>query len=297
MLAKALESIAQSVMPESVQWEVLVVDNNSRDRTREVAEGFCARFPGRFRYLFEARQGKSHALNSAIRAAQGEVLAFTDDDVTVELTWLQNLTACLIAGTSIGCGGRIFPERHFAAPAWLPQDERYAKAPLVMFDLGPDAGDLLEAPYGANMAFVKEVFSKYGDFRVDLGPQPGSEIRSEDSEFCNRLLAAGEMLRYEPSAVVYHEVPSNRLRKEYFLAWWFDKARGDIRASGLPFDAKWHVAGVPVVLFRRLTVWTIRWIFTIHPARRFARKLQVWTIAGQIGELYSGGSAARVASA
>src|ERR1700722_16738649 len=87
-LATALESVAASKLPDSMDWEVLVIDNNSSDKTSEVAQGFCQRFPNRFRYFFEPRQGKSFALNTGIQAARGEVLAFTDDDVIVEPTWL-----------------------------------------------------------------------------------------------------------------------------------------------------------------------------------------------------------------
>ena len=228
-LAKALDSVAASTVPEPVEWEVLVVDNNSRDQTREVVEDFCRRYPGRFRYMFEPQRGKSHALNAGIREAQGDVLAFTDDDVAVEPTWLQNLTAALCSGEWVGSGGRVLTERNFSLPRWLTLEERYALAPLAMFDLGLDAGPLSEPPFGNNMAFQKKMFNKYGCFRTDLGPQPGSEIRSEDTEFGGRLLAAGERLRYEPSAVVYHSVPENRLQKKYFLAWWFDKARADLR--------------------------------------------------------------------
>ena len=109
-LTKALASIALSRLPESVSWEVLVVDNNSRDQTGDVVADFCRRYPGRFRYLFESHPGKSYALNSGIAEAQGDVLAFTDDDVTVEPMWLQKLTAPLLSGEWSGCGGRILPE-------------------------------------------------------------------------------------------------------------------------------------------------------------------------------------------
>src|SRR5579862_965324 len=93
ILAQALDSIAACVLPESVAWEVLVVDNNSSDQTREVVEEFRQRYPGRFRYILEPRSGKSNALNVGIREAHGDILAFVDDDVTVEPTWLHNLTA------------------------------------------------------------------------------------------------------------------------------------------------------------------------------------------------------------
>jgi glycosyltransferase involved in cell wall biosynthesis len=283
---RALTSIALSRLPESVSWEVLVVDNNSRDQTGDVVADFSRRYPGRFRYLFESQPGKSYALNAGIAEAQGDVLAFTDDDITVDSMWLQQLTAPLLRGEWAGCGGRILPEWNCRPPLWLPEGGRHPLAPLAVFDLGLEAGRLAEPPFGVNMAFVKPMFAKYGGFRVNLGPQPGSEIRCEDTEFVSRLLAGGEQLWYEPSAIVYHPVLPNRLRKKYFLDWWFDKARADIQAFGVPAHFKLVLAGVPLRFFRRLVVWTSRWMLAVGSSRRFSNKMSVWILAGQILECY-----------
>jgi glycosyltransferase involved in cell wall biosynthesis len=285
-LAKALESISASILPSEIPWEVLVVDNNSRDQTREVVEKFCSRYPSHFRYMLEPQQGKSYALNTGIRQARGNVLAFTDDDVVVEPTWLQNLSAPLDDGKWAGVGGRVLPERTFSPPSWIAHKDRYALAPLAVFAPDIEAGPLNEPPFGANMAFQKRLFEKYGGFRIDLGPRPGSQIRSEDTEFGDRILAAGELLFYQPSAIVYHSVPQERVQKKYFLAWWFDKARADIRASGIPADAKWCFAGIPLHLFRRLAAWTLRWLVAYRPAERFSCKLKVWGVAGTILECF-----------
>ncbi len=69
-LTKALESVAASQLPGSIKWEVLVVDNNSNDQTHEVVGEVCRRFPDRFRYMFEAKPGKSHALNAGFESAR-----------------------------------------------------------------------------------------------------------------------------------------------------------------------------------------------------------------------------------
>jgi glycosyltransferase involved in cell wall biosynthesis len=287
-LAKTLASAAALRVPESVEWEVLVVDNQSRDRTCEVVKEFCGRYPGRFRYLFEPRPGKSYALNSGIREARGTVLAFMDDDVTVEPSWLTNLTATLHSGEWAGAGGRILPDKSFSPPRWLSLKDsrgRYMLAPLALFDLGAGPGQLAEPPFGTNMAFRKEMFEKYGGFRTDLGPRPGSEIRNEDTEFGARLLAKGERLRYEPSAVVYHSVSEDRVQKKYYLDWWFAKGRADIRQFGVPTNA-WCVLGIPSYLFRRLAMGSLRWMITFDPPGRFHSKLAVWGKAGEIVECY-----------
>jgi len=194
-LAKTLNSLAALTLPDSVAWEVLVVDNNSSDKTHEVVQGgFCSRYPRHFRYFFEPRPGKSYALNTGIRQAQGDILAFTDDDVTVEKTWLQNLTAALHYGEWAGAGGRVAAEWACPRPRWLSLDGRYALGDtLALFDRGCDAHELSENPFGANMAFRKAMFEKYGGFRTEIGPRAGSreQHKIEDSEFCRRLLDAG----------------------------------------------------------------------------------------------------------
>lgn len=283
-LARALASVAKSVMPDDTSWEVLVIDNNSSDDTRAAVLGFAERYPRIFRYIFEPKPGKSNALNRAIRETNADVLAFMDDDVQVEPDWLDKLTRVFAGGAYSGSGGRIVPESDFNPPAWLEASGHYALAPLAMFDLGPEPGELKEPPFGTSMAFRREMFSRYGDFRRDLGPQPGSEIRSEDTEFGMRVLRGGERLWYEPAAVVHHSISANRLTQGYFLKWWLDKARADIREYGIPSGTRWYVAGVPLYLIRRLIVWTLRWNFAFRSGPRFSAKLKLWTVFGAIKE-------------
>jgi len=291
-LANTLESLRASFLPDCIEWEVLVVDNNSTDQTREVVEGFCSRYPKRFRYLFEPKAGKSQALNAGVSKAQGEILAFTDDDVTVKPTWLRNLTAPFGVPGWAGIGGRTLPASSFSPPTWLPLGGPHDMSGiLALFDRGESAGELDRPPYGVNMAFPRRMFEQYGAFREDLGPSPNKDIPrpNEDTEFGRRLLAGGERLRYEPSAVVYHPVPENRLKKEYFLDWWFDYGRALIREKGNKPD----VLGVPRYLFSipnmvttYLTVRTLQWLWDFEPKQRFYRKCVVWKIAGEIVETY-----------
>ena len=288
-LAKALDSVAVSVLPDSVEWGVLVVDNNSKDGTREVIEEYCRRYPGRFRYVLEPKQGKSHALNTAIREASGDVLAFMDDDVTVEPTWLQFLTAPLEREELAGVGGRILPAQALSPPNWLSLQGPYsAGGILALFDLGDRPAELHQAPFGTNMVFRSSVFRKYGGFRTDMGPCPGSEMRNEDTEFGRRLLAAGEALWYEPSAIVYHAVPEKRLNKAYFLAFWFDHGRASVREMKKRPD----VMGIPRQYFTLFKMGALlvckapRWMLTLNSQRRFYYKGFVWMIAGVMVEIY-----------
>lgn len=289
-LAKALGSIAAQTLSESTGWEVLVVDNNSTDQTREVITDFCRRYPARFRYLFEGHQGKSYALNAGVREARGDILAFMDDDVIVEPDWLQNLAEPLLHRGYAGAGGCILLEPSFSPPPWLPLDgPSNVGGALALFNRGDEAKDLSEPPFGTNMAFRRAMFDKYGGFRTDLGPCPGSQIRSEDTEFGRRLLAAGERLRYQPLAVVYHSVPENRIRQSYLLAWYFDFGRAMVR--------EWRrgpaIFGIPRRCFTFikiaasvLPVQTLRWVVAWNPKRRFFCKCWLKVAVGQLSEIY-----------
>jgi len=289
ILAKALDSVARSTLPDAVDWDVLVVDNNSSDLTPDVVRSYCQKYPGRFRYLFEPRPGKSYALNSGICQARADILAFLDDDVTVEPTWLQHLTAGLHNGEWAGAGGRIVLEWPSPIPPWLSTRGPNARTPFPHFDEGQEAKELTTPPFGTNMAFRKEVFEKHGCFRTDLGPSPSREVpcSNDDTEFGRRLMDAGERLRYEPSAVVYHPVPPNRISKKYFLDWWFDEGRASIRAFGVRPGTKWYVAGIPLYLVRSLALWTIRWMVSLEPRARFYHKIVVWGKVGRIAECYA----------
>src|ERR1700676_1714473 len=118
-LEKLLRSLIAITLPADVEWEVLIVDNNSSDDTRDVVRSFCDQCPGLFRYVFEPNSGKSHALNTGIRKSNADILAFADDDVIVEPSWLQNLTANLRDDKWAGAGGRILGHWTFPPPRSL----------------------------------------------------------------------------------------------------------------------------------------------------------------------------------
>ena len=167
---------------------------------------------------------------------------------------------------------------------------------MCPFRLRRTGGTARPAPFGTNMAFQKAMFEKYGYFRTDLGPRPGSEIRNEDTEFGRRVLAAGERLLYVPSAVVYHEVPEHRTKKGYLLKWWFDYGRAIIRER----ETKPNIWGIPRRYFR-VANYILRfmprkilhWLRARNPQERFRFKCIVWQAAGELVEMWHQPSSAK----
>jgi glucosyl-dolichyl phosphate glucuronosyltransferase len=286
-LGRALRSILASVLPPSVTWELVVVDNHSTDETRKVVDEIASLHPGLVCYVYEAKQGLSNARNAGIREARGNIIVFTDDDVTVEPSWLRNLTACFKDGTWAGAGGSVRPPEDFIQPPWLTLDGGVmdSSGVLALFNLGTVACELQKPPFGANMAFRKSMFEQYGGFRPELGRCGSSLIGNEDTEFGSRLMSAGKKLRYEPSAIVYHPVSKERLQQSYFLRWWFAYGQAVYRQSGK--RPTFH--GIPrayLSLLSRSLRWTMASPF--RPKVRFFWKCRLWMAVGELTEMYRG---------
>src|SRR3990167_7596502 len=79
-LKLALESLQKQEFPKPVDYEILILDNNSNDNTKTMVEAFMPSFQGKLKYLFESRQGKPNALNSGLKITTGDILVLTDDD-------------------------------------------------------------------------------------------------------------------------------------------------------------------------------------------------------------------------
>src|ERR1700740_724454 len=77
-LRRTLESIDQLSCPEGLRWELVIVDNNSTDQTRGVVERFNEDSGVDVRYVFEPRKGASHARNTGMQKARGEIIALID---------------------------------------------------------------------------------------------------------------------------------------------------------------------------------------------------------------------------
>lgn len=113
-------------------------------------------------------------------------------------------------------------------------------------------------------------------------------LSNEDIEFGGRLLAGGEHIWYEASAVLYHEVPESRLTKSYFLQFWHGYGRAQIRQSANRSDVwgmpRW-LFSVPMIVFNVLPARLRIWLFARDEKRRFFFKCTVWRTFGEIVEL------------
>jgi glycosyltransferase involved in cell wall biosynthesis len=220
ILPKALKSVLSQKSGDT-RYEVLIVDNNSTDQTRQVCESFLLEGHHNLRYIFEAKQGISHARNAGIANARAPILAFTDDDVYVADDWVPRIKQTFDKYPGVdGIGGKVLPHWESEPPGWLTREHW---TPLALLDLGDSPAQVSASNpiclIGANFAFRREVFDHVGLFSPTL-QRVGSGIGSmEDHELLLRLWQSERQTMYTPDLVVTAEVQSERLTKQYHCKW------------------------------------------------------------------------------
>jgi glycosyltransferase involved in cell wall biosynthesis len=235
--------------------EIIVVDNGSSDDTAAVLAAHQRTSPVPLRTLVEPAAGKSRALDRALEAARGDVLAFTDDDVNVCEGWLDAIRDAMSDGRLALVGGPVRPRWQCQPPRWLRLGgEGYGRlaAPLALLDYGPLPAPLgSRTALGANLAVRREVIERLGGFASHLGKLRGTLLSGEDHELCQRIQAAGLSTAYWPAARVSHWVPVERTHLGYLITWFFWSG---ITHAALERDEPptgRAVLGIPAYLIRR----------------------------------------------
>lgn len=235
LLGQALGSLAACEAPPG-DWELLLIDNNSRDPTRAVAESFVGRLP--LRYVFEPEQGLSAARNRALRECRGLVLLFTDDDLRFDPDWLVVYERAFAEQPEAGWfGGRIRPLWQDRPPRWL-RDENMAliSGLLVHYDLGSwnrayQSTD--PTPFGASFALRRRTFEQVGEFRTDLGVKGDVPGRGEEADYFERLKLARIPGFYVGAASAWHWQDPARFRWSYLYRYGVQKGIAAARINGV----------------------------------------------------------------
>jgi glucosyl-dolichyl phosphate glucuronosyltransferase len=234
LLRGTLDSLAAQTLARE-RFEVLVVDNASRDETSEVAGRFLETSGLRGEVRHEPVLGANSSRNHGVRAARGAIIAFLDDDGRADPDWLAAFLDAFADGSPSGVGGRIELFWETPPPRWTHQHYRRL---LAEFDLGPARRAVARYPYlvGTNMAFRRDVFDRVGLLDPGLTRQGKSLISMDDTEFCHRVVKSGGTLLYEPRALVRHVVPPERSRIGFLLRRNYANGRSLCRLKSLHDD-------------------------------------------------------------
>lgn len=278
-LRTTLQSLSRQEQPPSVDVEVLVIDNNSKDHTRRVVEEAQPSWAlGALRYLFEPRQGKQFALNTGVAAARHTVLAFTDDDILFPPDWLRQIQRVFSdPGVDLAGGKTLIDWTGAQPPPWFSGE---LMAVLGGVDLGEatlDPSPRDYAPGGGNLIARKRLFDRVGGFSE-------AHFRHMDFEFGLRCQSSGVRVVYEPAVVVHAPVDPACLTPRYFMRWAFKAGIG--RTGGI------HAAGqrprVPLWMYRRFLQDTFALAFQPSPGAPavFGQRMRQWRGMGAIANAW-----------
>jgi glycosyltransferase involved in cell wall biosynthesis len=273
LLRETLAALQTIDLPDECRTEIIVVDNNSTDDTAAIVAEAARDSRVPLVSLFEPRQGKSFALNTALSHAQGEILAHLDDDVLPSREWLARIVRSFRERDVTFVFGKVLPRWVCPPPPELltpPAQEIWG--PLGLVDYGDEPVEYRpestaqRLPVGGNLAFSRAALVEIGGWRNDLGKVNNTLISGEDYEIFMRLrrfrLYAGY---YDPAAAVRHFVPAERLTRRYFRRWFFWHGKTQALMLGavypeLDMSSVPTIAGVPRFVYRQAVQQCIRYL-------------------------------------
>lgn len=218
-LPSALDALLRQT--DAPPYEIIVIDNNSSDDTREVVSRVAAATGGRVRYAFEPRQGLSYGRNAGIALARAPIVALTDDDVRVAPDWIAQLERTFREHPDISyVGGRVLPLWIEPPPRWLTMAHW---SPLALQDYGDEpmttGRERAICLVGASLAFRRSVFETVGLFTPALGRIKDGIGSTEDHDMQLRVWRAGMRGLYAPHVVSMADVTPDRMQKAYHRRW------------------------------------------------------------------------------
>jgi glucosyl-dolichyl phosphate glucuronosyltransferase len=269
LVEKTLESFTRLKVPAGVDWEVVVINNNSPDATGETLTSFLGRLP--LRVFLETNQGIAYARNRAAAEARGNVILWTDDDVEVPESWLRNYARALDQNPDCGFfGGAVELKFEGHPPVWLLNGLNAMGGALgqVRLPVSPTVGSGPELPFNCNMA-VRREYHVAMPYDTRYGRKAGGLVSGEETVFLRGLLASGVKGLWLQDVAVQHAVPVERQSVAYLRRAL--NGVGQELAMRFPSRARREFLGVPLWLWRDAVTFEARFRL-----KRLARKDAGW---------------------
>lgn len=236
-----------------LEYEIIVVDNNSTDKTAEKVASYASR-DSRVRYIFEGRQGVAYGRNAGISAARADIIAFCDDDVYVASDWLQRMYDALQRYPDADfVGGQVVAVCKHPLPPWIDTK----MAPLALQDYGQEpirvSMEHQLCLVSACLGVRRATFQKVGLFPLETQRVKDSIGSSEDYHWEFEVWKSGGHGIYVPGIISYCEIPPSRLVKSYHRRWHLGHGKFNALGRRRDFEGgRWRFLDVPAFMYRQL---------------------------------------------
>lgn len=292
-LDKCIEHLDKQEDVDDLEWEVVIVDNNSNDDTAQVVRQLEQRYGINIVYVFERNQGLSNARNSGIHASGSDYVAFIDDDILVAPLWLRSIYDAFVDAGCDAVGGRILVDSPLPIPKWI-QPDMYGF--LGQRDFGDKAfvmDGVTQFPFGGNMAIKRTMIEKIGGFNTSMGRKGEGKKRQElfkgeETDYFRRVREADGIMFYSPGGTVRHKILPHQLKKKFFRTIHYNA--GYQKAYLETKRYKNTLLGIPLFIFRQLASATGKYIWqllTMGTNHAFRQQMNVGYMFGMLAGYYN----------
>lgn len=255
ILKIALESLCQQTLT-SDEYEIVVVDNNSTDNTRQIVQSFMTNQP--IKHVIEENIGLSNARNRGYREAKGLYIAYCDDDCKLPAQWLANAKKTVEAYHPDLFGGPYLPFYLVDKPTWF-KDDYGAGCQHGILARSLNGNEYLS---GGNFFIKKTILEKLGGFDPHAG-MTGDKIWYAEETILQKIFRSRfpqHLIYYDPDVYVQHLVRPEKLS----IRWWFRSRFIAGRAMYLTYDHQ-----------QRSWISFILWILRAYPRTFFMISLRL----------------------
>ena len=220
-LPLVLDKLRSQIGVEKLSWQVIVVDNNSKDHTRKIVRQYQKNWPQqiRLKYCFEAQQGAAFARQKAIKEANSSLIGFLDDDNLPAADWV---ASAYEFAQKYPKAGAYASQIHGDFAGNLPPNFERIKPLFAITERGnkpllyQPAKKLI--PPSAGLVVRRQAWlQSVPEHCVLSGRVPGSMLTGEDTETIAYIQKAGWEIWYNPAMEVTHKIPKHRLEKDYLI--------------------------------------------------------------------------------
>jgi len=284
LLRRTISSLLNAPIPADLQVTIIVVDNNSKDDTRDTVERFGAPGDRSLRYIRELNQGLSFSRNAGIAAGTAELVGFIDDDEEIDENWYRIIAREFHNSETQFIGGCYLGNWSAPAPNWLPEGYNAAIGIVSPKQRASYDAAFGRSLMGGNAIIRRSVFDRIGIYSTRLGRSGKGLLSEEDAEFLRRLRSNSIKGVYVPELVIYHYIPEERLTRSYHRRWVFWRAvsqgivaRDSVAQERSLFGIPRYRVGAAVRGILKLIRYSFR---GTTKGKAFAGELASWELAG-----------------